>query len=160
VQRNNTQAFPWECHSYGNPMGNVPCDGTDINCYGMGMGQIYMSHGQPWQYSNMTQLNEDAKHYSSCGVVGCFPMLSTFLEVKSIVQPWLGLLSPGLLKLFCSATIFLKKFFLGDPMMDSLDVTDTCKRPISLQQYLYLVCQANLFRDPNGSRPIVWEALV
>jgi len=21
-----------------------------INCYGMGMGQINMSHGQPWQY--------------------------------------------------------------------------------------------------------------
>ena len=32
---------------YGNPMGNVPWDGTGINCYGMGMGQINMSHGQP-----------------------------------------------------------------------------------------------------------------
>ena len=35
-------------------MGNVPRDGTDINCYGMGMGQINMSHGQarqgcPWK---------------------------------------------------------------------------------------------------------------
>jgi len=40
------QACPWECHSYGNPMGNVPWDGTGINCYVMGMGQINMSHGQ------------------------------------------------------------------------------------------------------------------
>jgi len=29
-------------------MGNVPWDRTGINCYGMGMGQINMSHGQPW----------------------------------------------------------------------------------------------------------------
>ena len=28
--------IPWD--SYGNPMGNVPWDGTGINCYGMGMG--------------------------------------------------------------------------------------------------------------------------
>jgi len=33
--------------------------------------------------------------------------------------------------------------------MDSLDVNDTCKRPISLQKHLYLVCQANLFRVPK-----------
>jgi len=33
--------------------------------------------------------------------------------------------------------------------MDSLDVIDTCKRPISLQKRLYLVCQANLFRNPK-----------
>jgi len=33
--------------------------------------------------------------------------------------------------------------------MDSLDVNDTCKRPISLQKHLYLVCQANLFRGPK-----------
>jgi len=26
----------------------IPWDGTGINCYGMGMGQINMSHGQPW----------------------------------------------------------------------------------------------------------------
>jgi len=26
----------------------TPWDGTGINCYGMGMGQINMSHGQPW----------------------------------------------------------------------------------------------------------------
>ena len=45
----NLQASPWECHSYGNPMVNVPWDGTGINCYGMGMGQINMSHGQPCQ---------------------------------------------------------------------------------------------------------------
>jgi len=25
----------------------IPRDGTGINCYGMGMGQINMSHGQP-----------------------------------------------------------------------------------------------------------------
>jgi len=36
--------------------------------------------------------------------------------------------------------------------MDSLDVNDTRKRPISLQKYLYLVCQANLFRDPKCGR--------
>jgi len=41
-----SQACPWECHSYGNPVGNVPWDGTGINCYGMEMGQINMSHGQ------------------------------------------------------------------------------------------------------------------
>jgi len=33
--------------------------------------------------------------------------------------------------------------------MDSLDVNDTCKRPISLQKRLYQVCRANLFRDPK-----------
>jgi len=43
-----------------------------------------------------------------------------------------------------------KKFFLGNPLMDSLDVNDTCKRPISLQKHLYLVCQVNLFRDPKN----------
>jgi len=45
----NLQDFPWEWDSYGNPIGNVPWDGTGINCYemGMGMGQINMSHGQP-----------------------------------------------------------------------------------------------------------------
>ena len=26
----------------------IPWDGTGINCYGTGMGQINMSHGQPW----------------------------------------------------------------------------------------------------------------
>jgi len=36
--------------------------------------------------------------------------------------------------------------------MDSLDVNDTCKRPISLRKHLYLVCQANLFRDPKWGR--------
>jgi len=25
----------------------IPWDGTGINCYGMGIGQINMSHGQP-----------------------------------------------------------------------------------------------------------------
>jgi len=41
--------------------------------------------------------------------------------------------------------------------MDSVDVNDTYKRPISLQKHLYLVCQDNLFcspkiifLDPNG----------
>jgi len=33
--------------------------------------------------------------------------------------------------------------------MDSLDVSDTCKRPVSLQKHLHLVCQANLFRCPK-----------
>jgi len=46
------QASPWEWDSYGNPMGNVPWDGTGINCYGMGMGQINTSHGQPWLSGN------------------------------------------------------------------------------------------------------------
>jgi len=26
----------------------IPRDGTGINCYGMGMGQMNMSYGQPW----------------------------------------------------------------------------------------------------------------
>jgi len=43
--------------------------------------------------------------------------------------------------------------------MDSLDVNDTCKRPISLQKYLYLVCQANLFRDPKWCRDPYFEKL-
>ena len=45
VLKGRTQARPWECNSYGNPMGNVPWD-----CYGMG--QINMSHGQPWYYAS------------------------------------------------------------------------------------------------------------
>jgi len=28
----------------------IPWDGTGINCYGMGMGHIYMFHGQPWKF--------------------------------------------------------------------------------------------------------------
>jgi len=32
-------------------MGNVPWDGTGFNCYGMGMGQINMSHGQPCKFT-------------------------------------------------------------------------------------------------------------
>jgi len=47
--------------------------------------------------------------------------------------------------------------------MDNLDVNDAFERHISLQKRLYLICQANLFRDPKitfrdpiwGSRPIV-----
>jgi len=50
------QACPWECHSYGNPMGNVPWDGTGINCYGMGMGEINMSHEQPCFFLLITNL--------------------------------------------------------------------------------------------------------
>jgi len=38
-------SFLWESHMK-RPMG---WDGTGINCYGMGMGQINMSNGQPWQ---------------------------------------------------------------------------------------------------------------
>jgi len=48
ITNGNLQACPWECYSYMHPMGNVSWDGTGINCYGMGMGQINMSHGQPW----------------------------------------------------------------------------------------------------------------
>jgi len=33
--------------------------------------------------------------------------------------------------------------------MDSRDVNDACKSPISLQKHLYLICQANLFLDPK-----------
>jgi len=40
--------------------------------------------------------------------------------------------------------------------VDSLDVIDTCKRPISLQKHLYQVCQTNLFRDPK----IIWYGLL
>ena len=74
--------------------------------------------------------------------------------------------SPGLLKLSCFAST-LEEFFLGGPLMDSLDVNDTCKRRISLQKHSHLVCQDNLFRVTElyfatqmESRPIVWEALV
>jgi len=34
-------------------------------------------------------------------------------------------------------------------LIDSLYVNDTCKRPISQQKHLYLVCQAGFFRDPK-----------
>jgi len=43
-------SFLWEFHGK-RPMG---WDGTGINCYAMGMGQINMSHGQPC-YSPLTQ---------------------------------------------------------------------------------------------------------
>jgi len=35
-----------------------------------------------------------------------------------------------LLKLFCSATSFKKSFFMR-PLMNSLDVNDTCNRPVT-----------------------------
>jgi len=38
-------SFLWESHRK-HAMG---WDGTGINFYGIGMGQINMSHGQPWQ---------------------------------------------------------------------------------------------------------------
>jgi len=44
---------------------------------------------------------------------------------------------------------FLKKRFSRRPLMDCVDINDTCKRPISLQKHLYLICQAKLFRDPK-----------
>jgi len=37
---------------------------------------------------------------------------------------------PGLLKRFCSAAPFKKRFFYAAPLLDSLDVNDTCKRLI------------------------------
>ena len=40
-------SFLWESDGK-RPMG---LDGTDTNCYGMGMGQINMSHGQPWRFA-------------------------------------------------------------------------------------------------------------
>jgi len=48
----NQKFGSFEMHrlDHGNPMGNAPWDGTGINCYGMGMGQINMSHGQPYAY--------------------------------------------------------------------------------------------------------------
>jgi len=49
--------------------------------------------------------------------------------------------------LFCGP--IFKKFFPDNSLTDSLAVNDTCKHPISLQKHLYLVCQANLFRDPK-----------
>jgi len=41
--------FLWESQGK-RPMG---WDGTGINCYGMGMGQINMSHGQPCECINV-----------------------------------------------------------------------------------------------------------
>jgi len=38
-------------------------DGTGINCYGMGMGQICMSHGQPWQYI-MAKVLQKCRNFS------------------------------------------------------------------------------------------------
>jgi len=47
-------------------MGNVPWDGTGINCYGMGRGQINMSHGQPWKIGkpNYVTWNENLPIFS------------------------------------------------------------------------------------------------
>jgi len=38
-------SFLWESHA----KRSMGWDGTGINCYGIGMGQINMSHGQPWK---------------------------------------------------------------------------------------------------------------
>jgi len=57
-----------------------------------------------------------------------------------------GGLNQGFSKTFLFGDPLLKKFFLGDHLMGSLEVSDTWKHPISLQKRLYLVCQANLFR--------------
>jgi len=50
MMQSDCQACPWECHSHGNPVGNIPWAGTGINCSGMGMGHINMTDkytGQP-----------------------------------------------------------------------------------------------------------------
>jgi len=39
-------SFLWKSHGK-RPM---EWDGTGINCYGAGMGQINVSHGQPWVF--------------------------------------------------------------------------------------------------------------
>jgi len=60
--------------------------------------------------------------------------------------------------LFCDP--IFKKFFLGDPLMDILDINDTCKCPIDLQKRICL--SIHFFRDPKiiFPQPIVWEALL
>jgi len=40
---------------------------------------------------------------------------------------------PGFLKLFSSAVPLKKRFFYTAPLLDSLDVNDTCKPNVSLQ---------------------------
>jgi len=42
------------------------------------------------------------------------------------------------------------KFFLGDPLMDSLDINDTCKRPISFQNIYVWFVKPICFAAPNG----------
>ena len=46
-------------------MGNVPWDGPGINCYGMGMGQINMSHGQPWLYTNVASFAAKSRSHQN-----------------------------------------------------------------------------------------------
>jgi len=45
-------------YQYYNNVIGIPWDGTGINCYGMEMGQINMSHGQPWDRGRQTFINE------------------------------------------------------------------------------------------------------
>jgi len=39
----------------------IPWDGTGINCYGMGMGQINMSLGQPCKLYQRSKLGDRSK---------------------------------------------------------------------------------------------------
>jgi len=34
----------------------IPWDGTGTNCYGMGIGQINMSHGQLWYFCILREM--------------------------------------------------------------------------------------------------------
>jgi len=48
-----------------------------------------------------------------------------------------------------------KKFFLGDPLMDSLDVNDTCKCPIVFKKFISGLSSQFVSRPQTGLRPIV-----
>jgi len=50
-------------------MGNIPWDGTGINCYGMGTGQINMSHGQPCVLLSCFNAQPDIFAVMNCCVV-------------------------------------------------------------------------------------------
>jgi len=84
-------SFLWESH------GKRPMlwDGTGINCYGMGMGQINMSHGQPWSFC-ITELCfwSNLERYSE-KMVGCLPLWNTNLPISSSYMYFIDIILEG-----------------------------------------------------------------
>jgi len=72
----------------------IPWDGTDINCYGMG--QINMSHGQPWllvpcssvhSFSMSTQrMNYNAYHVKRCVQAFLYPYVLSTTDVTQALR--------------------------------------------------------------------------
>ena len=105
--------------------------------------------GNPWSISSPQFSCADASYYVRSLLCATLLVGSVAVQCSSLTSFITQASSkPGLLKLFVLRPHF-EKGFLGEPLIYSLDVNDTCKRPVSLQKHLYLVCQAHLFRDPK-----------